>query len=64
MQIKRLPIETKQAFQVIKKYIGTNSNNAAFAFCVAVAAKEVHREILETELAKVEEKKDEQEECS
>lgn len=47
MQLKHLPFETKNALKLIKEIKGYKSNNAAVAYCVAVAATQIKTAILE-----------------
>jgi hypothetical protein len=53
MKITNLPHSTKQAFKVIKEYIGSSSNLYGFTYCVAVTAEVLKKKIIEEQLAKI-----------
>jgi hypothetical protein len=58
MKLKRLPIEIKLSLSVIKKYLGTTSNNAAVSYCIAVASAALHDKIIKEEQLKQEKEKE------
>jgi hypothetical protein len=61
MKLKHLPFETKQALKLIKDIKGWKSNNAAVAYCIAVASTQLKNAIMEDLIKnKEEESKDEQ----